>query len=310
MLSSCTLSTKRQYESALNKWAEFCKVNNISPFNPSVANVLKFLHLMFESGLGYSSINTIRSALSFVITDLEGHSVGSNPFVVRFLKGVSKLRPPKRKYDTVWDAEKILDLIRSWPCNKDLDLKHLTLKVCGLLALLSGQRVQTLTLISVKDVVFGNNNNNVNIFIKGNVKTSKPGHVQPNILLPAFTVESILCPVLALSEYISRSRQVRSKSCNSLFVSYEKPYSSVTTQTLSRWLKLLLAEAGVDTSIYKSHSFRHASTSKAFESGVNVDVIYSSAGWTNTSSVFAKFYKCKIDERTLYAKSILNGTNK
>jgi len=75
-----------------------------------------------------------------------------------------------------------------------------------------------------------------------------------------------------------------------LFLSIAKPHKVVCTQTISKWLQALLIEAGVDTSIFKSHSFRHASTSKAAKQGVSIDTIMNQAGWSTGSCVFSKFY--------------------
>jgi hypothetical protein len=52
----------------------------------------------------------------------------------------------------------------------------------------------------------------------------------------------------------------------------------------------VLEMAKVDISYFKGHSFRHASTSKAFSSGVKIDSIFRSAGWSSGSTAFAKFY--------------------
>ena len=46
------------------KWTKFCSERNIDSDDISVNNVLNFLPLLYESGYGYSSINTAHSALS------------------------------------------------------------------------------------------------------------------------------------------------------------------------------------------------------------------------------------------------------
>lgn len=303
MMASCSDSTNKQYQSALRKWSEFCSENKLDVFTVSIENILLFLTSLYKKGLGYSSINTIRSALSLVLPNVEGSPIGSHPLIVRFLKAIGRLKPPTRRYNTVWDVGKVLDLFLKWPENNQLSLKQLTMKSCGLLAILSGQRVQTLSLISLSDIRI--NENTIEIYVKETIKTSRPGTVQPNIVLPAFPINDRLCPVKAVTEYIAKTKSLRG-SVEQLWISYEKPHSFVKTQTISRWLKSVLFESGIDISIFKSHSFRHASTSKAFEAGVNVDVIFASAGWNERSKVFANFYKCKIDNRCNYAKSILS----
>ena len=62
----------------------------------------------------------------------------------------------------------------------------------------------------------------------------------------------------------------------------------MTSSTIGRWLKTVLASAGIDTKMYSAHSTRCASTSKAVAT-VSADMIIRAAGW-NEESTFRKFY--------------------
>ena len=63
------------------------------------------------------------------------------------------------------------------------------------------------------------------------------------------------------------------------------------SSTIARWLKEVMALASTDTSTFKAHSVRGASTSAASMQGVTTDDILSAADWS-TESTFQKFY-CK-----------------
>ena len=52
----------------------------------------------------------------------------------------------------------------------------------------------------------------------------------------------------------------------------------------------MLSMAGIDTSIFKGHSFRGASTLKAVSLGVSLADVLKTADWRNAGA-FAKFYK-------------------
>ena len=54
---------------------------------------LDFLTLLYKQGVGYSAINTARSALSSAITPADKTTFGEHPLVTRFLKGTFELRP-------------------------------------------------------------------------------------------------------------------------------------------------------------------------------------------------------------------------
>ncbi|CAC5382053.1 unnamed protein product [Mytilus coruscus] len=128
---------------------------------------------------------------------------------------------------------------------------------------------------------------NVIIEINEILKTSKPGkHLSP-ISLPAFVEDSRLCIVTVLNAYIERTSAIIASQ--KLFVTFVKPYHHPTKSTISNWIKLVLKLAGVNTSIFKTHSTRGASTSAALKAGVSVNSILKSAGWTNEST-FRQFY--------------------
>ena len=57
-----------------------------------------------------------------------------------------------------------------------------------------------------------------------------------------------------------------------LFVSFCS-FNAVGTSTVARWLKTVLHLSGIDTSVFKAHSFRGASASAAFNKGCSVQQI-------------------------------------
>ena len=68
-----------------------------------------------------------------------------------------------------------------------------------------------------------------------------------------------------------------------------KPHKPVCTNTLARWIKSVLISSGVDTSVFKAHSVRSASTSYAYAKGVPIAEILRAADWTNAGT-FKKYY--------------------
>ena len=84
-----------------------------------------------------------------------------------------------------------------------------------------------------------------------------------------------LCPVDTLRHYLKATRNLRpvfpSSKPDPLFVSYVKPHNPITAPTLSRWLRMVLKNAGIDTDILKAHSVRGSSTTAAVNSNVPLD---------------------------------------
>ena len=61
----------------------------ISPVSATVAQAINFLAELVKSGVGYSGVNTARSAISTIIIVVsDSATFGTLPLVKRFLKGV------------------------------------------------------------------------------------------------------------------------------------------------------------------------------------------------------------------------------
>lgn len=250
-------------------------------------HALDFLSELHENGLGYSAINTARSALSFVLPTYDKFSFGEHPITVRFLKGIFRKNPPSARYEKVWDTNLILSLVEQWPSNDNLDLRQLTIKTTSLFALCSAQRCQTLSVIKLRDVSI--TEIGTEITVTHLIKTSAPNRKQPVITFPRLQ-GSVLCVTSCLESYIERTQELRTSTNDNLFISLVKPHRNVGSQTIARWLKCVLKEAGIDINVYKAHSFRHSSVSKAKAMGCNVDIIMQKAAWTKNSLMFAKHY--------------------
>ena len=76
---------------------------------------------------------------------------------------------------------------------------------------------------------------------------------------------------------------------NPLFIAHCKPHKPVTSSTIARWLKEIMKEAGIDTSIFKAHSCRGAAVSAAKDHGVAVADIMKTADWSREIT-FTRYY--------------------
>ena len=56
-----------------------------------------------------------------------------------------------------------------------------------------------------------------------------------------------------------------------------KPFSPVSRDTISRWVKTIMPRAGIDTTKFKPHSTRAASTSAASRNAVPLENILTAA---------------------------------
>lgn len=300
LIASLSESSLRQYDSSLKKWWNFCKKEEIDPFLGSINNLLSFLTEEFKKKASLSSLNCYRSAISLIV----GPELGKDEKVQRFFKGVAKLRPAAPRYDSTWNPQIVLRYLSNWYPNEELNLESLTLKLVTLLALVTGHRMQTLSVIDIRNI-YRANEDALEIKIPDRIKTSGPNKNQPVLRLPFFTRNNAICVATILLIYLEKTKDIRG-SINKLFISFKKPHKAVSTQTISRWIKKVMCKSGIDINIFSAYSTRHASTSAAKRQGVNIDQIRKTASWSKDSETFARFYnRCVNSDNTQFAEAIL-----
>jgi len=265
--------------------------------------VTEHLSTLFHEGKGYSMLNTTRSALSLLFPYFEGRSIGDHYIIKRLLKGFAKSKPPRPKYNATWDPKSILTYIESLGECETWSLKTLSLNLVTMLALITAQRVQTLSLIKVSNLAMYESY--AEILIPDRIKTSGPTRVQPNLIIPKFESNPKCCVFEFLKLYLKCTENLRNKNnCDNLLISFQKPHSKISSQTIGRWIKECMSLAGIDTEKFSAHSCRHAATSSALKNGVPVDIILARAGWTQSSSTFATFYNRPVVDPTQFGTGV------
>ena len=301
-MSSWKDGTKTRYATYISRWILYCNRLSTDPFNTSVHTALNFLADQYHTqDLGYSAVNTARSALSAILTltDSPGVTFGSHKLVARFMKGIFVERPSLPRYSVTWDVDIVLDYLKTISIN-DISLNMLTKKLALLLALCSAQRVQTIKAIKLSQAHI---TESACIFYLDSVlKTTTPRRHQSPLEFSLFC-EANLCIVRHVNMYIDMTKNIRGGS-DQLLISYVTPYKPVSRDTIARWLKCMLTMSGVDTKVFSAHSTRSAATSKMHSCGEPIDLILKSAGWS-TESTFAKFYKRSVTVTRSFSSDIL-----
>ena len=253
--------------------------------SPSLGEAINFLAYLFDCGLGYSAIGIARSALSHVLDIKNCIKFGENSRVKQFMKGVFELRPSLPRYQATWDVDIVLHYLESLQPVNTLSLKLLTLKLVMLLALITGQRCQTFALLKLSEMVLSDDKC---IFqITSLLKQSRVGYHLKPIELLSFRENENLCIIKTINEYLKRTENLRSDDF--LLISWRKPFKKVSKDTVARWIKEVMAKSGINTTIFKSHSTRAASTSAVAKRGAPMKCILDAAGWSREST-FGKFY--------------------
>lgn len=261
-----------------------------------------FLTELYRNGLGYSGINTAKSAISSVVNIVNNIQIGNHIMIKQFLKGVFNEKPVLPRYNCTWDVGTVLGYISNNLCVKEdySSLKQLSFKLLMLLALTTGQRIQTLHFININSMDVCEDY--VKIRIPELLKTTKYGKHLSELYIQRYK-DKTLCVVENLTRYLERTKELRGDELK-LFISHQKPHKGVTKSTLGKWIKTVLTNAGINMDIFTPHSTRSASTSAA-STKVSIDTVLRTAGWRQECT-FRKFYKRSVTNNTEFSLSVLS----
>ena len=310
ILSSWRSKTEANYNSVWRKWQTWCVNRDVNPFDADLRHIVGFLADEFKEGKQYRSLNCYRSAISSTHLPIDGFPVGKHPMVCRLLKGAFNSRPPQPRYTETWDVAKVTRYIQSKGCNADLSLKDISMKLAMLLALTLASRSPDLVRLTVKGVRFIPNG--VELIPEGLAKQARPGKEQSQrlIIIPRFPDER-LCPVQCLQAYLKATSEFRrSVKFMKLFLSFKAPHKPVTSSSIARWVKVTLANCGIDTAVFSAHSTRGASATRATMSGLSVQQVLNRAGWSSEDTFCRHYYRppAEVDSAVEYGQAVLRDS--
>ena len=249
-------------------------------------------------------LNAYRSAISSVHDKVDGLSVGQHSTIVRLLKGIFNVRPPIPHYLATWDVQKVLDFLEAGgkpPTFSTLPLKMLTLRTVFQLAITRPSRSADLFQLDIDRM--RTLANGVALIPTVLAKQSRQGKPIEEFFFPSLPDNASLCPVASLRAYLEKTEGLRGEETK-LFVSFIRPHKAVTSSSIARWLKTILEEAEIDTSIFGAHSSHGASASATAKAGVTTGDILKAANW-NSESVFQRFYHKSVD-KAAYGRAVIN----
>ncbi|KAF2887181.1 hypothetical protein ILUMI_18992 [Ignelater luminosus] len=179
-------------------------------------------------------------------------------------------------YDYTWDPAVVSGHFKLQD-NGSISLERLSCKLATLLALATGQRVQTLTnkeIINIVKFV-----NRVEIEIPMRINTYGKNKLQTWLSLPFYDEEPGVCVARTIFIYLKRARNLRiSRDCDRVLLTFRKLYDNASTQSIGRSIKKVLKASGIDTIHFSSCSTRHAGTSAVARKGLIIDTIRLTAG--------------------------------
>ena len=229
----------------------------------------------YTDGTGYRTACLNRSALNSYVTLTEGMALTDHPLVRRFVAGVFNTRPPMPRYVQVWDIGVVISYLRGLGETPNLSLKLLTLKLNALLSILTSQRVSSLHSLLTSRMTL--TRDRVAFVPAWLLKHHRQGKKIKPIVVKAYPADPKVCVVSTLRIYLEKRLGVSDQ----LLQCHRRPYGPASKDTIARWLKQVLKDSGVDTSVYSAHSYRGASTSAAARVSVPIQKILNRGQWAS-----------------------------
>ena len=119
------------------------------------------------------------------------------------------------------------------------------------------------------------------------LKHSRPSFKEKPLVFRACIQNPKLCPVSIFIQHLNIWLSVSSDTA--FFKTTGRPYKGASSDTIARWIKNTMQEAGNNTGLFSPHNCRSTATSKADASSTSITTILQSASWSRTST-FKKFY--------------------
>jgi len=206
-----------------------------------------------------------------------------------------------------WSVSDLLEFIATWHPASSLSLRQLTLKTLALIAVSSSDRGQTIHAMDIENTHV--TREGIEFVIFDALKTS---HLKrkPKIVKCISSKNGSLDVCKYVLDYMNRTLPLRAACVKrglpkptKLFLSW-KTKMPVAQNTISRWLKLILKIAGINTEMFSGHSFRGSSLSAAYSSGVSTSQILKAGDWCNVNT-FLNYYN-NPEEDSPVGRIILN----
>ena len=103
------------------------------------------------------------------------------------------------------------------------------------------------------------------------IKHDRQGRPRDKFIYKKFE-NSKLCPIATTKEYLKRRAEYNIAHTKFLFTT-KSPYGPPDKDTIARWVKNTLTQAGVNTDIFSCHSCKSSASSKVDNMDVDLDNI-------------------------------------
>ena len=123
------------------------------------------------------------------------------------MKGVYNCKPTLPRQSATWDVNLVIRYLKSLYPQGNLSLKQLSYKLIVLLALTTGERIQTLYFVDLKIVMLSPDF--IKIRIGDLLKQTKVGYHLTELYIEEYKQDKAVCVVEAFHAYVEKTKMLR-----------------------------------------------------------------------------------------------------
>ena len=222
------------------------------------------------------------------------------------MTGIFNNRPPKPRYNFVWDIKKVLNYLSKLPDNLSLPIRVISHKLALLLSLTVASRVTEIFGLNIEYLI--EFEDKIGFTFHKLTDSWRKGRPLLSVEICVYRQNPNLCVVQAIKSYLQVTQAWRNKyGQKQLLLSTLDPHQEVKKSTVAGRVKTILGSAGIDTNLFTAHSTRAASTSKAKVKGLSLDIL-KRGNWSNKSTWQKHYHKFVSNESAQFQKSIGLGS--
>ena len=263
--------------------------------------ICDFFVSLFDKELSLATIRGYRSAIGSIHKGFpDGSSISNAPLLSKLFRAFFLKRPPSKRLLPSWSLPRVLRALTEPPFEPlgKSSLLNLSIKTCFLLAVASGQRRSAIHALTTASGHIRWESSGVRLIPEASfIAKNQSASSEPcELVIPriqSFSSEKddkLWCPVRALKWYIDRTKDIR---CGpELFISTRPPHSTVSRDTISRWLVSAIRAAGdeaLSQDPIRAHDTRGIAASWALFNGASLKDITQAAYWA-TPNTFISCY--------------------
>ena len=122
--------------------------------------------------------------------------------IKRLTRAVFIEEPPLARYASIWPVDKVLNYLATLYPHTDISIQQLGMKTLTLLSLASISRTSSVALLGPDLQMRGDD---ILFSINGLEKTSRPGHVRSELVIPVDSTEPALDISTCCQDYLART---------------------------------------------------------------------------------------------------------